>query len=107
MIVVTFRNRLAPGIDEQAYMQRSAKLYQIVSGLPGFLSFHAYTAEDGERLALVEFEDEESLAVWRKQSDHVAAQQEGRRSYYSDYTLQVCQVLRDSRFVRSQSAASD
>jgi hypothetical protein len=36
MVVVTFRNRFNPGIDEQEYGQRVAKLYEIVAAMPGF-----------------------------------------------------------------------
>ena len=96
MIVVTFRNRLAPDLDEAEYDQRAAKLFEIVQGLPGFVSFRSYTAEDGERMVLVEFASQESLRAWREHPDHREAQRLGRERYYSEYHLQVCELLRES-----------
>jgi len=96
MIVVTFRNRLAADLDEAEYGQRAEKLFQIVQGLPGFVSFRAYTAEDGERLVLAEFESHESLRAWREHADHREAQRLGRERYYGEYHLQVCEVVRES-----------
>jgi hypothetical protein len=31
-------------------------------------------------------------------AQHVAAKKAGRASFYSEYSIQVCSVLRDSRF---------
>ena len=59
-------------------------------------------AEDGERLALIEFESEAHSRAWRDHPEHRKAQQEGRDSYYSEYSLQICEVVRESRFERSE-----
>jgi len=96
MIVVTFRNRLAPGIDLDEYEQRSAKLYEIVAAMPGFRSIRSFTSDDGERLALIEFASLESLAAWRDHPEHREAQRLGRERYYSEYHVQICEPLRES-----------
>jgi heme-degrading monooxygenase HmoA len=96
VIAVIFRNRLAADLDLEEYQRRSDDLYQIVSGLPGFLSFRGYTAEDGERLALIEFESHEALKGWREHPRHREAQRLGRERYYTEYHLQVCECVRES-----------
>jgi heme-degrading monooxygenase HmoA len=96
MVVVTFRNRFAPGIDQQEYGQRVGKLFEIVSAMPGFRGIRSYASEDGEQLSLIEFDSPESLAAWRDQTDHRIAQELGKQRYYSEYHLQICELVRES-----------
>ena len=70
MVVVTFRNRFNPGIDEEEYGQRVGKLFEIVSAMPGFRGIRSYAAEDGEQLSLIELDSRESLAAWRDHAEH-------------------------------------
>jgi heme-degrading monooxygenase HmoA len=96
MVVVTFRNRFNPGIDQEEYGQRVGKLFEIVSAMPGFRGIRSYAAEDGEQLSLIEFDSLESLAAWRDQAEHRVAQELGKQRYYSEYHLQICELVRES-----------
>ena len=96
MVVVTFRNRMAPDADLEEYQQRVAKLYEIVAAMPGFRGVRTYEAEDGENVSLIEFDSHESLAAWREQAEHLVAQELGRQRYYSEYHLQICDLVRES-----------
>ena len=96
MVVVTFRNRLAPGIDVAEYGQRAGKLFAIVSAMPGFRSIREYSAEDGERFTLLEFESHEALNAWREHAEHKIAQELGKTKYYAEYHLQICDLVRES-----------
>lgn len=69
--------------------------------MPGFRSRRSYIAEDGERLSLVEFEDEESQRNWALNAEHVAAKERARDYLYSEYVVQICHVVRESRFPAS------
>ena len=62
----------------------------------------AYTAEDGERLTIVRWKDAETLRQWREDPRHRTAQEMGRRRWYEYYDMEVAEVLRGSRFVRSE-----
>jgi heme-degrading monooxygenase HmoA len=96
MVVITFRNRLVPDLDGQEYGERVAKMFEIVSAMPGFRSVREYRSEDGERLSLIEFDSHESLAEWREQAEHRIAQELGRQRYYTEYHLQICDLVRES-----------
>ena len=50
-------------------------------------------AADGERLALVTFASGAAEAAWRDDTEHRAAQEEGRIAFYSEYDVSVCAVL--------------
>ena len=97
MVVVVFRNRLRPDVEAD-YGPRADEILELARQTPGFVSFKAFTADDGERLALSEFESEEAVRVWGAHLEHRKAQQEGRDRYYAEYTLQICSVSRASSF---------
>lgn len=95
--LIVFRSRLMPGV-EQAYAPRAAQMYELAQRMPGFVSATDFTAEDGERVSIIEFESGETLRAWREHAEHQRAQAEGRERWYQEYTLSVCRVLRESRF---------
>ena len=72
MIIVLFRSRLTPearnGYDEMA--QQMSKLARAA---PGFIAEKGFTAEDGERLTVVWWQDEETLTKWRTDVQHLVA----------------------------------
>jgi heme-degrading monooxygenase HmoA len=99
MMVVVFRNRLRPGVEAE-YEEHGARIYELARQMPGLVSTKDFTSEDGERLTIVEFRSAEELEAWRVQVDHLAAQERGREHYYTEYSTQICQQLRESRFRR-------
>ena len=95
MIITVFRARVRPEL-QQEYVAWVARMRQLASGMPGFISHKGFVAEDGERVSIVEFESEEAQHAWRIHPEHVAAQRKGRRDFYVEYRIQVCSVLRES-----------
>jgi heme-degrading monooxygenase HmoA len=51
------------------------------------------------------FDSMEAVAAWRQHPEHLEAQGKGRRAYYQEYHLQICEVLRESHFDRSDPGA--
>ena len=97
MIVTIFRNRLKPENVEE-YYQTAARMSELAKAMPGYLSHKGFTAEDGERVTIVEFADEASQRAWATELRHMEAQRKGRADFYSEYKLQVCTVIRASDF---------
>ena len=79
---------------------RAEEIFGYALKAPGFRSIKDFVAEDGERLALIEFETEAQSRAWAAHPEHRKAQQEGRDVYYAEYSIQVCEVVRESRFRR-------
>jgi heme-degrading monooxygenase HmoA len=73
-------------------------MYELATQMPGFISYKDYVAEDGENLSLVHFDTLEHLEAWRTHPEHRQAQERGRAEFYSEYCVQVCQLLRESKF---------
>jgi heme-degrading monooxygenase HmoA len=98
MMVIVFRNRLRTGVDEE-YGVHASRVFELAERMPGFVSSKDFAADDGERCTVIEFASPEELRAWRTQPEHQAAQEEGRRRYFEQYSLQVCELARESRFV--------
>ena len=98
MFLVVFRNRKRADIDGAAYGAASDLMEDMARRQPGFISFKSYVADDGEVIALSEWEDENAALAWRKVAEHSAAQSRGRSEFYEDYTLFACKNPRIHRF---------
>ena len=61
-------------------------------------------ADDGEVVAVSEWDDEASALAWRLVAEHRTAQQRGRTDYYQEYTLFACAEPRVHRFERKDEA---
>jgi len=97
MIVTVFRSRLRPGVRDE-YVALANRMAELAATMPGYISHKGFFADDGERVTVVEFESEEGMRAWRMHPEHRAAQRKAREIYYSEYSLQVCELVRQSRF---------
>lgn len=104
MIVTVFRSRLLPGVREE-YVALAERMNELAKTMPGYISHKGFFADDGERVTVVEFESEEGMRAWRMNPEHRAAQRKARETYYSEYSVQVCEVVRESKFNREERAA--
>ena len=105
MVLTVFRSRLRDDARE-AYTELAPQMGALAQTIPGYRSHKVFIAEDGERVTLVEFEDEQSQNNWSTNLEHVAAKKRGREAFYAEYTLQVCRVVRESRFEQKTAAPS-
>jgi heme-degrading monooxygenase HmoA len=99
MVISVFRSRLRPE-NAAEFQELAGEMMKLAESMPGFISYKVYTAEDGERCSIVEFESHEDLLHWRNLPEHRKAQQVGRERYYEQYTLHVTDPVRGSRFRR-------
>jgi heme-degrading monooxygenase HmoA len=103
MIVVIFRSELREGAAGPAYEALAERMWEIASAMPGFVSLDSYTTSDGNEIAIVKFESAETLAAWRNQPEHRAAQRRGREELYRSYQIQVCELVREYAFGPSEA----
>src|SRR5438093_11817341 len=97
MIVTIFRSRLRP--EHQAeYAEWAERIHALATAMPGFVSIKTFTAEDGERVSIVEFASEETHRAWREHPEHRVAQALGRQKFYAEYRIQVCRDVTTREF---------
>lgn len=97
MTVVLFRNRLRPEAQD-AYAALAPEIASLAQQQPGFIAMKTFTAADGERVTIAQFESDAAVAAWRAHAEHREAQRRGRDEFYSEYRLQVCEVVRERTF---------
>lgn len=100
-VVTVFRSRLRP--DADAYAEHAARISELAQTMPGYVEHKVFTAADGERVTLVTFSDRASHEAWGAHPEHRAAQREGLRSYYEEYSISVGEVHRASAWSRESS----
>ena len=98
MIVVVFRSRLKSGVDEAEIAAMGGRMYELGTAMPGFISYRDYQSADGESVSIVEFESLETLAAWRDHPEHRQAQEAGRAKFFSEYSITVCESVRQHSF---------
>jgi heme-degrading monooxygenase HmoA len=100
MMVVVFRARRTAQGDGEEYMTQLKRMSDLATRMPGYISHKPYVAEDGERLTLFEWDSADTLRAWATHPEHVPVKQLGRQNFYTEYHLQVCELVRESRFTR-------
>ncbi len=99
MIVTIFRSRLRAEHEDE-YAVWAQRMHSLATDMPGFVGIKTFTADDGERVSIVEFESVETHAAWRNHLVHREAQRLGRERFYSEFRIQVCAVQRAYDFKR-------
>jgi len=104
MLVILFRSKLTPEAAD-GYPEMAAEMDAHARTFDGFIDVKSFLAEDGERLTVVWWRDEESLAIWRNDVRHRFAQQQGRARWYEYYKMDVATVIRQRDFISRQPAS--
>ena len=97
--IILFRSKLTGQAGED-YQAMNAELEAMVRQNPGFVDVKSYTAQDGERLTVVWWRDEASLAEWRNLARHREAQSTCRQKWYQYYKIEVASITRSKSFER-------
>ena len=100
MVVTLFRSRLTAHAGEE-YAAMAAEMLERAKTYPGFVAAKSFKADDGERLTVVWWENDELQTAWRQDERHREAQKKGRERWYHYYHLEVAKVLRERQFVKA------
>jgi heme-degrading monooxygenase HmoA len=65
---------------------------------PGYLGIES--ARDGLGITVSYWESLESIAAWKRNAQHLVAQERGRGSWYEEFKVRICRVERDYEFRR-------
>jgi heme-degrading monooxygenase HmoA len=99
MLVILFRSRLTAHAGDD-YHRMADAMFARAKTFPGFIDVKSFTADDGERLTVVWWQDEETLKAWAGDNAHRVAQEAGREKWYEYYKMDVAEIVRVSNFVR-------
>lgn len=89
---VIFSSRRTHG--DRGYQATAQRMEELAQTMPGYLGIESARGADGFGITVSYWRDKESIAAWRSQSDHVLAQQRGKREWYVEYDIRVAKVER-------------
>ena len=92
-VVVLFRSRRTAD-DEAGYAAMAHEMLETARTMPGYVDFRHYEGEDGERISVVYWRDEETLRAWKEHARHRLAQQLGNERWYAEWRIDVAHVVR-------------
>ena len=98
MYLVVFRNRKRADIDAAAYSAAANRMEERAREQPGFLSFKSFAADDGEVVAISEWDSEATARDWGRDQEHAMIQGRGKGEWYAEYTLLAGSPDRIHRF---------
>ncbi|AXE27857.1 antibiotic biosynthesis monooxygenase [Streptomyces globosus] len=97
-VMAVFTSIRTPG--DSGYPETLARMAELVREVPGFLGYESARTPGGLGITVSYFRDHEALARWRREEEHRAAMEQGRRDWYESYTLHVGTVERSHGFDR-------
>ncbi len=91
MYAVIFRAEIAQ-LDAE-YQDTAARMRELAMERYGCREFTACT-EGNREIAISYWDSEEQILAWKRDREHLAAQQKGRASWYASYTVEVARIER-------------
>jgi len=82
--------------DDHGYGPMSARMDNLAREQAGYLG-HESASEDGLGITVSYWVDHAAAAAWKQVAEHRVAQERGRSTWYSGYTVRVATVERDYR----------
>ncbi len=81
---------------DNLYGETAEKMENLVAKQPGYLGHES--ARDGLGITVSYWDNLESIKNWKKNSEHLLAQNNGRKQWYSSFKVRICKVERDYGF---------
>jgi heme-degrading monooxygenase HmoA len=79
---------------ERGYGSMADRMVELAAQQPGFLGVESVRGNDGFGITVSYWRSLEDISAWRNHSEHLVAQEAGKRVWYSDYHLRICEVKR-------------
>lgn len=89
---VTFTSLRTEG--DGGYGAMSDRMVALAAQQPGYLGMESARTPGGLGITISYWKDEASIAAWKAQADHRAAQATGKRAWYEEYCVRVAKVER-------------
>lgn len=81
---------------DQGYGDMTHKMAELAQRESGYLGHES--VRDGLGITISYWKDLESIKKWKANEEHLQAQRDGRKMWYSVYKTRICKVERDYDF---------
>lgn len=79
--------------DHAAYAEMAARMDALAAEQPGYLGMES--AREAVGITVSYWRDLDSIAAWKRQTDHLMAQRLGRERWYREYRVRIAKVERE------------
>jgi len=79
---------------ERGYNTVADRMVELAAQQPGFLGVESVRGADGFGITVSYWRSLDDISAWRNHSEHIVAQDTGKRVWYADYQLRICEVQR-------------
>ncbi|MDE3144064.1 MAG: antibiotic biosynthesis monooxygenase [Bacteroidota bacterium] len=83
---------------DNGYESTADRMVELAQQQPGYLGHESARNELG--ITVSYWESVEAIKNWKKNTEHLMAQQKGREEWYANYKTRICLVERDYEFLK-------
>ena len=98
-VIFTARRNEQP---DDGYEETADRMFELAPEQPGFLGYDS-ARSGGISITVSYWETEAAMVAWKSETEHLAAQREGRARWYESYDLHIARVERTYSFSRPAS----
>jgi heme-degrading monooxygenase HmoA len=89
---------------EAGYEAMAQRMVELAAQQPGFLGVES--ARDGLGITVSYWQSEADIVAWKRNAEHLVAQERGRSDWYRAYRTRVCRVEREYGSVAGDTGAA-
>ena len=78
---------------DHGYGEMAARMMELAAEQPGFLGVESTRGEIG--ITVSYWQSEEAISNWKRNAEHLLAQELGRSRWYADFKVRISRVERD------------
>ena len=79
---------------DHGYGATADRMVELAAQQPGFLGVETVRGEDGFGITVSYWESEDAIRNWKRNAEHTAARDRGRREWYEHFELRIARVER-------------
>lgn len=82
--------------NDDGYAEMAERMVELARQQPGFVDVES--ARDKTGITVSYWESLEAIAAWKRNTEHLFAQQKGRSDWYSHYKVRIAKIEREYSF---------
>lgn len=86
--------------DGDSYGKMADLIDALAQQQPGFIRVESVRNEEGKGITVSYWESLEAIQAWKDNAKHLTAQQLGKDKWYTNYKVEICQMIKDYSFAK-------
>lgn len=87
--------------DGEGYAKMAEAMNSLAQKQPGFIRVESVRDAKGKGITVSYWETLEAIQAWKENAKHLVAQQFGKENWYTQYHVEISQVVKEYSFIKS------